>query len=117
MLLFRSFALGLLGACFLLLATRPPYEIRVIRAAPPSPLATGATIVDVAAGLRGDQLAEVLHLAAGEHVVAVDDRPCDIWGCRLVPDPGATVGRGEHAYLDLTVDGAHGPRRVLVLVH
>jgi hypothetical protein len=115
MLVFRSIALGLLGACFLLLATRPT-EVRIERvpvqqpAPPPS-----ATIIDVAHGVTTSQLAQLVRLQPNEHVVAVDDRPVtgDL-------DAGAMIAANESTarqFVDLTVSGSSGERRVLVLLH
>ena len=117
MLVFRSLALGLLGACFLLLATRPT-DVRIERqlvpiqqpVPPPS-----ATIIDVAHGVTASQLAQLVRLLPSEHVVAVDDRPVtgDL-------DAGAMIAANESTarqFVDLTVSGSSGERRVLVLLH
>jgi len=119
MLLFRSFVLGLLGACCLLLASRPPVEVRIVREAQPviwprTAPAPAASIVDIAPGLSAEQIAPLVGLAANEHVVAVDDaRAGDL-------DAGTLMASGAlapHRYIDLSVVGPRGPRRVLVLVH
>jgi hypothetical protein len=117
MLLFRSLALGLLGACFLLLAMRPAtthvvdHVDRVVyRAAPPV-----ATLVDVAMGVPAAQLGSLVHLEAGEHVIAIDDRPVtgDL-------DAGAVLAQltSRPAFVDLEIAGGHGgQRRVVLLLH
>ena len=116
MLAFRSLALGLVGACFLLLAFRPAYEIRVAQPPPPPPIVRDtSTIIDVAAGVSSAQLPPLIQLAAGEHVVAIDDVPVsgDL-------DAGAAIAahdRASGSYLDLQVAGAASTRRVLVLLH
>ena len=118
MLLFRSLSIGLLAACFCLLAIRPAYEVRVAAAPPlvvmprPQP---AAQIVDVAPGLRPEQIASLIALAPGEHVTAVDD-------LAVTGDLDAGVLLANHPlgaqhYVDLEVRGAAGARRVLVLLH
>jgi hypothetical protein len=116
MLVFRSLAIGLLGACFLLLVTRPNVRVErelvpIAQPAPPAP----ATIIDVAHGVSADQLAGLVRLGPGEHVVAVDDRPVagDLDAGVLIASGDATAKR----YLDLTIGGGAGERRVLLLLH
>jgi len=117
MLVFRSIALGLLGACFLLLATRPTdlrIERELVPVAQPAPPAS-ATIIDVAHGVTPNQLAQLVRLQPDEHVVAVDDRPVtnDL-------DAGAMIAANDSTakqFVDLTVNGSSGERRVLVLLH
>jgi hypothetical protein len=115
MLLFRSLVLGLLGACLMLLA-RPHYEVRMV--APvvlPPPSQSAVQIVDIATGVAPNQVGALVHLMPDEHVVAVGERPVvsDIEAGAVVADSGAHSG----GYLDLTVGGPAGPRRVLVLLH
>jgi hypothetical protein len=115
MLVFRSIALGLLGACFLLLVTRPTQlriereVVPVVQPPPPPP----ATIIDVAHGVPPAELAQLVRLAPGEHVIAVDDQRVE-----TDLDAGAMMASSYgRSYLDLTVGGVAGPRRVLVLLH
>lgn len=100
MLVFRSLVIGLLGACCLLLAQRQRVELRtpfVIRPGistwdgtlPP-------TIVDVSPLVAQDQLDALVRLRPGEHVIAMD---------------------APQHYVDVTVAGPFGERRVLVLMH
>ncbi len=117
MFLFRSLAIGLLGACVVMLASRPAYEVRVVAAARPPPLAAppSAAIVDVAAGVPAAQLPALIALAPGEHVVSIGDRAVvnDL-------DAGAALAAADTrpgGFLDLSIDGARGSRRVLVLLH
>jgi hypothetical protein len=118
MLVFRSLTLGLLAACFLLLAIRPVYEVRVTRDARPqreAPAPPAATIIDVAAGVSASQLPAMLALAPDERVVAVDDQSV---GSDL--DAGTLLASREldsQRYIDLEVEGARGARRLLVLLH
>ena len=118
MIVFRSLALGLLGACFLLLVTKR-YEVVRARAPAPRPAyvvsVPAATIVDVASGVPASQLAALVHLAPYEHVIAVDDHPVvgDL-------DAGSMIASREtrwRTYFDLTVATPAGNRRVLVLLH
>ncbi|HTL34736.1 MAG TPA: hypothetical protein VL326_16525 [Kofleriaceae bacterium] len=120
MLLFRSFALGLLGAIFYLLATRPatvvvrePVPIEVpnlsgIRGVP------GPTIIDVARGVDWTVLPSLVHLGEGEHVAMIDDAPVanDLEAGSML----AARWTG-HRYVDLEVRGPRGNRRVLMLLH
>jgi hypothetical protein len=74
----------------------------------PSPV----TVLDVAPGVSAEEIATMIRLADGERVTAVGDR-------RLDSDlaAGAALRSATGDYLDLTVDGPHGERRVLVLRH
>jgi len=127
MFVYRSVALGLLGACCLLLATRPP--IAVVSQTPgqifvassreatatPRPSGPEATIVDVAPGITASQLAGVLRLLPDERVVSIDDMPVS-----GTLDAGVSLANVElrpGRYLDLGVKNKHGERRVLVLMH
>ncbi len=128
MFVYRSIALGLLGACCLLLAMRPP--ITVISHAPGQiivassrdaavPLrpcvAPGSTIVDVASGVTASQLAGLLHLLPDERVVAIDDMP--VTGTLDAGVALASVELWPGRYLDLSVKNDWAERRVLVLLH
>lgn len=111
MLLFRSLTLGLLGACFYLLlgVARQGEPLREVQLAP------ATTIVDIAGGVRGEQLAGMLALAPGERIVAVDDRPM-----RDDLQAGLEIAAREGSpgtFVDLTVESAAGARRVLLLRH
>ena len=120
MLLFRSIVVGLLGACCLMLAARPRCEIAVRSAPGPRLLpSTWAgpppTLIDVAPLVAPGELANLLRLSRGEHVIAVDD-------ARVAGDleAGALLAKVDLApkhYVDLTVAGPLGERRVLVLLH
>ncbi|HEY0252170.1 MAG TPA: hypothetical protein VGC41_11625 [Kofleriaceae bacterium] len=96
--------MGLLGAIVLLIATHRSDE----KARGESP-----TIVDVAPGLTASQIAQVVHLQDGEHVIAVDDHPVT---SNL--DAGTLMAEIESGqYVDLTIRGDARQRRVIVLVH
>lgn len=117
MLAFRSLAVGLLGACFLLLVSRPATQVRVerelvpvLQAPPPT-----ATIIDVAPGLTAIEVARLVHLQGDEHVVAVDDRP--VSGDLDAGSVIATIEPRSNRFVDLTVASATGARRILVLMH
>lgn len=122
MLLFRSVAIGLLGACVLLLAQRPPPVVRgacggiVIeheRELVVAPHVPAPTIIDVAPGLSSTQLAQLVRLAPDERVTAVDDHP--VTGNL---DAGTVLGEpGSRRFVDLAIASRSGERRVLVLVH
>jgi S1-C subfamily serine protease len=106
MLLFRSLSVGLLGACVVLLASRPAYEVRIARDAPtPAVLAPpSASIVDVAAGVPAAELPALIALAPGEHVTAIGDRPVtnDLEAGAELVAAGVRAG----SYVDLTVGTA-----------
>lgn len=117
MLLFRSLALGLLGACFWMLATRPT----TVFVAAPEPAHVevahedAPTILDVSPAVTRDQLPALVHLRNGEHVVAIDDAPVasDLDAGRLL----ASVDRASQKFVELGVAGPHGTRRILMLLH
>jgi hypothetical protein len=113
MLVFRSLALGLLGACFLLLATRPT-EVRIERELVPvfRPAPSAATIIDIAHGVTPGQLAQLVRLQPDEHIIAIDDHPVtsDL-------DAGAMIASNEASakqFVDLTINDG---RRILLLFH
>jgi hypothetical protein len=120
MLVFRSLAIGLLGACMWLLATRPFVQLHVreqppvLRAAP-SAMSEPPTVVDVASGVTGAQLVSLVRLGPNEHVATIDDRPVD--GDLEAGAHLASLDVRARRYLDLGVRGATGSRRVLVLFH
>lgn len=124
MFAFRSLVVGLLGACCLLLAMRPP--VTVVAPGPGHALATtpsalqpcassGPTIVDVAPGVTAAQLPSLLHLLPEERVVSVNDAPV-----ASTLDAGVALGKVELAhgqFLDLEIASTWGNRRLLVLLH
>jgi hypothetical protein len=117
MLVYRSFVVGLLGACCLLLAERPRPEVRLI--APPAPVVEpeAPAIVDVAAGIGPVALAQALHVPGGTAVLASGPSWTAATPFLVKPEDLASIF-AEHkleagTYLDLMVAG----RRVLVLVH
>jgi hypothetical protein len=117
MLLFRSIAIGLLGACFLLLAThsttvRVEREVQVMPVVQPRPPAA-ATIIDVAPGLSPAQIVGLIRVEANEHIIAVDDRSM----ANDFEVGTAIASTHDKKYLDLTVGGISGERRILVLLH
>jgi hypothetical protein len=127
MLLYRSLSLGFLGACLLLIATRPPVVVhqtgpcaqspQLSRACPPIP--PGPTILDVASYQSADDLARMLRLGPGEQIAAVNDTQVT-----SSLDAGVELARLERAdalmpgkYVDFEVHGPAGERRLLVLLH
>ena len=128
MFVYRSIALGLLGACCLLLAMRPP--ITVVSHAPgqiivassraaavplQACIAPGSTILDVASGVTPSQLAGLLHLLPDERVVSLDDVP--VSGTLDAGVALASVELRPGRYLDVGVKNESSERRVLVLLH
>ena len=122
MFVFRSLSVGLLLACFALLVSRPAIELRVAHEAPqlatpsiadPAPVAP--TIIDVAPGITAAQLAMTIQLAPGEQITAVDDVAVagNIGAGMLLASRTLRSG----AFIDFSVDGPSGQRRVLALLH
>jgi len=102
MTLYRSLVIGLLGACLYLLAhrsptvvTRAPSPVRLVRA-PLVPQRVAPTLIDVSSQMSPDQLVSLVRLTPGERITSYDD---------------------HRAYVDVTVQGLRGERRVLMLVH
>jgi hypothetical protein len=121
---FRTFALGFSSALLaLLIAPRhsrecalvPPQAVSASAASPgasPRPAAPGVTVVDVAPGVSGDMLAQMVVLAANEHIIAVDDVPVTSGIAAL-----ATHALGPNQYIDVSIGSDTGTtRRVLVLL-
>jgi hypothetical protein len=123
MLLFRSLALGLLGACFFLLATRP--VTIVVRQPPPIEVpnlsgmrgvpSLAPTVIDVAPNVDSTTLLSVIQLGDREHVVSVNDLRVagDLDAGRVL----AATALQPQRYIDLDVAGPAGERRLLVLLH
>jgi hypothetical protein len=118
-MLYRSLVVGLLAACFILIArsrvrvvhvhdAAPPPPAAVARAQPPvvirtppivihdhaPPVDAAATLIDVSSAVPNSQLMSLVRLAPTEHVAGYED---------------------HHNYIDIQVRGEHGDRRVLVL--
>ena len=118
MLLFRSMVLGLLGACCLLVASRPPARVAVRERIVYRPAPPVATLVDVSGSVPSAQLGSLVHLGPGEHVIAVDDHP--VWDDL---DAGAMLALIDHPgndprprFVDLEIAGGPGGQRRLVLL-
>lgn len=116
MLLFRSLALGLLSACFWILATRPTVILAAREAPPPvHAFEEAPTILDVSPAVTREQLPSLVHLRDGEHVVAIDNAAVasDLDAGRLL----ATIDRESRKFVELGVAGPRGSRRILMLLH
>jgi hypothetical protein len=121
MVVFRSVTVGLLFACFALLLTRST-ELLVIRESSQTPALASAdpppnvpTIIDVAPGITAAQLAMTIQLAPGEQITAVDDvAVAGNMGAGLLL---ASRSLRSGAFIDFSVDGPNGERRVLALLH
>ena len=129
MLVYRSFALGLLGACCLLLATRPQGSVILnpVVVVPTddavsstscrpalcaSPMGPPVTVVDVAPNVTGAMLAQLIVLAGNERIARIDDAP--VADARVALASLELAGR---RYVDIAVENDAGSeRRVLVLV-
>jgi hypothetical protein len=127
MLLFRSLALGLLGACFFLIATRPTTVVVRERERIEVPNLSGMrglpsqgpSVIDVAADVNPMLIPSLVQLREGEHVAAIDDIPVanDLEAGRLLGVQGERAIPSLHRYIDLQVTGPRGERRILVLLH
>ena len=122
MLLFRSLALGLLGACFFLLATRPativvrqPIETPNLSGMRGLPAPAGPAVIDVAPNVDAAMLTSLVQLRADERVVAINDHRVanDLDAGRML----ATIVLQPQRYIDLQIGSSDGERRVLVLLH
>ena len=123
MLLFRSLALGLLGACFFLIATRP--TTIVVRQPPPIEVpnlsgirglpAQGPTVIDVAPNVDATMLTSLVQLHDDERVIAINDVRVanDLDAGRML----ASLWLQPQRYIDLQIGGRGGERRMLVLLH
>ncbi|MBA3817930.1 MAG: hypothetical protein H0X17_03490 [Deltaproteobacteria bacterium] len=119
MVLSRSVMLGLCGAAVVFFTNLwSVIDERSSAGFGPPPVVAHAesiSVVDVARGADPAALATFIRLRGDERVVAVGDRAVasDLAaGAEIAAHP---VGSGR--FLDLTVRGAEGSRRVLVLVH
>ena len=122
MVLFRSLALGLLGACFFLLATRPttivvrqPIEVPNLSGIRGLPAPEGPTVIDVAPNVDATMLTSLIQIHDDERVIAINDTPVanDLDGGRML----GTLRFGAQRYIDVQVRGPSGERRLLVLLH
>lgn len=120
MLLLRFVTTALCTACVVLLVTFKPVQVVTpVAMPPPGPCllerAQRLTVIDVAAGVTAAQLGEVLHLRAGERIVAVNDHRL---AAEAVPASViAALPAAPGGFIDLTVAGTTAERRVLVLLH
>lgn len=139
MLVLRSLTLGLLGACLsmlaILVARTEPQWCPAPRPPAPAGVANPITIIDLAPAPEGAwgirDLADMIRLAPGEEIVAVNDHPVVVRSaCSLAPHycNGAVLAHGRlvegmpvaataNRYADFTVASATASRRVLVLIH
>jgi hypothetical protein len=82
-----------------------------------APRAAMVSVVDVAAELPAAQVLAVLRLAGDERIVEIDDRAVD-GSCEIEATLRHELTRGGRpSYLDLSIDGERGSRRLLVLRH
>jgi hypothetical protein len=111
----RTSLAGLFGALFYATLWTPPAptpsEVARVQRAPAEQL----RVVDVARGIDSTTMASLVPLHDDERVIAIDDHP-------VVNDLAAGVQIAERArdgrrFIDVTIDGMTGKRRVLVLVH
>ena len=139
--LLRLLTLGLLGACLgvlLILVNHRSEPHACVALRPPVPHAVVAnplTVIDLASAAGGAwsirDLADMIRLAPGEDIVAVNDHPVVVrYGCAIAPHycngallansrlvEGLPVAATADRYADFTVASATTSRRVLVLLH
>jgi hypothetical protein len=123
MIMARTVPLGLFTFLVALVVWMVVEEVKVRdKPAQPAPTYADVTVVDVARGVDAGTLASLVRLRADERVVAVDDQQVEndfaagALIARRLPN-GAARDLASGKYLDLTVTGATGARRVLVLMH
>ena len=124
-MLLRLLTTGLCATGVILLATFQPVRLEVVRPVVVSPEVQrvarapgptpGVRIVDVAEQVGPAKLAEIVYLKGGERVTAINDRPVD--DDQLAIEAISSLALRAGQYVDLTVTGATGERRVLVLLH
>lgn len=139
--LIRLLTLGLLGACLwilLILVNHRAESHGCVAPRPPAPAAVVAnpiTVIDLAPAASGAwrirDLADMIRLAPGEDIVAVNDHPVVVrYGCAMAQHycDGAVLANGRlveglpvaataNRFADFTVASATASRRVLVLIH
>ena len=139
--LIRLLTLGLLGACLgiLLILVNHRSEAHWCAAprapAPAVAVTNPITIIDLAPAATGAwsirDLADMIRLAPGEEIVAVDDHAVALaYGCGVAQHycDGAVLANGRlvkglpvaataDRFADFTVASASASRRVLVLIH
>jgi|GEM_PF-1460396 len=111
----RGVTIGLLGAIAMLLAALVSHDHRQLESAVTRAAAHDRphdVVIDVSRHAAGDRVVELIGLARGERVIAIDDRPAT---SDEVVDAWRLTAPGQ--FLDLTVAGVSTPRRVLLLVH
>ncbi|HEU0032459.1 MAG TPA: hypothetical protein VFQ53_17625 [Kofleriaceae bacterium] len=117
MVLYRSLTVGLLGACLYFLLKLSMYAPEPYRESVAAQSASPVTVIDVAPGLDIRLVPSLVHLAPGERITAVADRPVanDLAAGAAIVEQ--FIEDGTARYIDITVDSAAGARRVLVLMH
>jgi S1-C subfamily serine protease len=117
MLLLRALVTGLIAACVVLAAMAQPPVLATVPTSAPAPEATTTpvSIVDVAGGVPANELAALAHLRPGEAVTAVGEQAIgtDLAAGAVIASLPARPG----SYIDLTLAGPNGERRVLLLLH
>jgi hypothetical protein len=119
-MLLRLLTTGLCAAAVILLATFQPVRLEVVRPQVVLPVprdnpAPPLSVVDALERVGAAQLADLVHLKPHERVSAVNDRLLD--DDLPIREAIAALPLRAGGYIDLTVSGATGERRVLVLLH
>ncbi len=135
MLMFRSFALGLLAACFVVIAMRPAVVVQVSMRPPNSaaarsapgpihlharssrlhPRAPSATVIDAASAATPSDLVALLRLRSDERIAAVDDLRSTDPSAAIAAVGSAAGAKGR--YVDLTIASPFAERRVVLMIH
>jgi len=78
----------------------------------------GLALVDVRRDIAPADVPGLLRLGMDEHVHAVDDQLVtdDTMARYLIRESAGKFG-ADHRYIDVTIDGPHSERRILVLAH
>jgi hypothetical protein len=115
MIISRSLYLGFIAFVVALLVGTVVEKSQMHKTTAQPPTSNTVTVVDVARGVDAGQVATLVRLQPDERVVAVDDQRVDNDFAAGAAMAAHDLGTGK--YLDLTVSGTRGARRVLVLMH
>src|SRR5688572_18017889 len=112
----RLLTIGLCATCVALLARSPRVHVEVVQVpvARAERVAPSLSVVDVAAEVAPSSIPALMRLGRGEWIRAINDqRPDDDVQAEHWISAAARPG----GFLDLTIAGDAGDRRVLLLIH
>jgi len=117
LLLIRTVVAGLIGGCLVLALGFHPRMIIVkqVVSRPRVHVPAGATLIDVSGSVTPATILSLIKLDHGDHVVAVGD--ASVSNDLVAGEAIAMRATGHDTFVDVTIDGHAGPRRVLLLIH